>query len=190
MRNVIILGRPRCGKSTLANMIADKYDYQILRVDAIRDTFKVIYPELSIAPNIAMKNKKFQLFLKEYLRKYVGSKSSDKYGVVLEGCETSVKDCNELFNDGNNIIYYLGAIDTTSEELAKKIKENDTEKDWTYTYSLEKLVEYSKEIIENSRVMKEECKKYNIKFIDTCNNRKEILEKILNEIENEIFVTN
>lgn len=39
MKNIIIFGEPRCGKSTLANMIADKFHYQVIRVDALRDTF-------------------------------------------------------------------------------------------------------------------------------------------------------
>ena len=46
MKNVIIFGEPRSGKSTLANMIVDKFNYQVIHVDAIRDTFKTIYPEL------------------------------------------------------------------------------------------------------------------------------------------------
>ena len=44
MKNVIIFGEPRSGKSTLANMIVDKFNYQVMLVYAIRDTFKTIYP--------------------------------------------------------------------------------------------------------------------------------------------------
>jgi len=48
MKNIIIIGRSRVGKSTLANMIADKYNYQIIRTDIIRNTFKEVFPELNI----------------------------------------------------------------------------------------------------------------------------------------------
>ena len=71
MKNVIIFGEPRSGKSTLANMIVDKFNYQVIHVDAIRDTFKTIYPELNIAPDIAINNKKFQLFIQEYLNRNI-----------------------------------------------------------------------------------------------------------------------
>ena len=46
LKNIIIFGEPRSGKSTLANMIVDRFNYQVIHVDSIRDTFKKIYPEL------------------------------------------------------------------------------------------------------------------------------------------------
>ena len=59
MKNIIIFGEPRSGKSTLANMIIDKFNYQVIHVDAVRDTFKEIYPELNIAPDIAITSSSF-----------------------------------------------------------------------------------------------------------------------------------
>lgn len=53
MKNIIIIGRPRAGKSTLANMIADKFNYQIIRTDAVRNTFKTVFPELNIRSHTA-----------------------------------------------------------------------------------------------------------------------------------------
>ncbi len=53
MKNIIILGRPRAGKSTLANMIVDKYNYQIIRTDTIRSCLKDVFPELNIGPYTA-----------------------------------------------------------------------------------------------------------------------------------------
>ena len=113
MKNIIIFGEPRSGKSTLANMIVDRFNYQVIHVDSIRDTFKKIYPELGIAPNMAIENEKFQLFLQEYLYRNTIKEERNKYGYVMEGCETSVDDCNRLYNDGNNIIYFLAQVDRT-----------------------------------------------------------------------------
>ena len=44
-KNIIIIGRSRCGKSTLATKIAKVLPYQIIRVDSLRDTFFKIFPE-------------------------------------------------------------------------------------------------------------------------------------------------
>lgn len=58
MKDIIIIGRPRAGKSTLADKLVNTYGYQIIRLDALRNTFRDIFPELSIAPHTAiiMKN--------------------------------------------------------------------------------------------------------------------------------------
>lgn len=188
MKNIIILGEPRSGKSTLANMIIDKFNYQVIHVDAVRDTFKEIYPELNIAPDIAINNKKFQLFIQEYLNRNTKQEERNKYGYVVEGCETSVDDCNRLFNTDENIIYYLAPDDITPEEFFNNIRANDTEKDWTFKLSDEELMQKVKNMITKGKKIKEECKKYNIKFVDTSHNRKEKLNTILKNIESEIKI--
>ena len=188
MKNIIIFGEPISGKSTLANMIIDKFNYQVIHVDAVRDTFKEIYPELNIAPDIAINNKKFQLFIQEYLNRNTKQEERNKYGYVVEGCETSVDDCNRLFNTDENIIYYLAPDDITPEEFFNNIRANDTEKDWTFKLSDEELMQKVKNMITKGKKIKEECKKYNIKFVDTSHNRKEKLNTILKNIESEIKI--
>ena len=182
MKNIIIFGEPRSGKSTLANMIVDRFNYQVIHVDSIRDTFKKIYPELEIAPDKAVKNKKFQLFLQEYLYRNTIKEERNKYGYVMEGCETSVCDCNELYNNDNNIIYFLAQVNITPEQLFNNIRNNDTKQDWTFKRSDDELMKICKKLISNGLRIKNECEKYNIKFVDTSHNREEILNDILNDI--------
>lgn len=182
MKNIIILGEPRCGKSTLANMIVDKFNYQVIRIDALRDTFQTIYPELDIAPNIATKNEKFQLFIKEYLRRNINEEERNKYGYVIEGCETSVYDCNRLFNTPNNLIYYLVPFDISPLDFFNNIRKYDTTRDWSYKLSDEELLKYTTNMILKAKKIKEECKKYNIPCFDTSHNRNEILQSILDDI--------
>lgn len=186
MKNIIIFGEPRSGKSTLANMIVDKFNYQVIHVDAIRDTFKEIYPELNIAPNIAIHNKKFQLFIQEYLNRNTKKEERNKYGYVVEGCETSVEDCDKLFNTDENIIYYLAPVDITPEEFFNNIRTNDTEYDWTFKLSDEELMQNVKSMITKGRQIKEKCEKYNINFVDSSHNRKEKLNNILRNIDDQI----
>lgn len=184
-KNILIFGTPRSGKSTLANMIFEKLKYQIIRSDSERHALKEVFPDLNINAKTASKSKEFQLYLKSLLKQseYI---NKDRFGIVLEGANTSVIDCNELFNNGNNLIYYLGTIDSTPEKLALAIKENDTDKDWTYEYSFEKLLEIAKEHIEHSKRNKELCEKYGFRFVDTSKNRNQVLEQIVKEIEQEM----
>lgn len=185
MKNIIIIGRPRAGKSTLANMIADKYNYQIIRTDTIRNSFRDVFPELNIKPHTAIDSKEFQLFCKIYLEKNM-RQSRNKYNYVMEGCEMYVKDCKQLYDNGNNLIYCLAQVEISPEEMAKNMKDNDTDKDWTYEMSDEERLRYCERSIEKARVIKEECKTYRLKFYDTAKNREKVLEEIMKDIENNI----
>lgn len=185
MKNIIIIGWPRTGKSTLANMISDKYNYQIIRTDTVRKAFKIVFPELNIKPYTAIYSKEFQMFIKELLNSNI-KHAKGKYGFVVEGCETSVKDCKELYDNKNNLIYVLGQIEITPEDMAKNIKKYDTKYDWTFGINYEELVEYCTNSIEKSKSIKQECNKYGLKFFDTSYDRQEVLNEIMEDIEKNI----
>lgn len=51
MKNIIIIGTPRCGKTTLANMIYDKLKCQIIHGDCERVSLDLAFPELNIKTN-------------------------------------------------------------------------------------------------------------------------------------------
>lgn len=184
-RNIFIFGEPRSGKSTLASMITNKFGYHIIRSDCERNTLKKIFPDLNINSKTALSSREFQLYLSHLIFEYQRD-GRNKYGIVLEGTDTSVCDCNELFNNGDNIIYYLGPIDITPEELALSIKENDTDLDWTYNKSKEELIEYSKNYIKRAKEYKKQCEIYHINFVDTSKNRDRVLQQILQDIEKQI----
>ena len=185
-RNIFIFGEPRCGKSTLTDMISEKFGYHIIRSDCERDSFNEIFPELKINPETTVTNQRFQLYLKSLIANYQ-MEGREKYGIVLEGSNTSVADCHKLFNDGNNIIYYLGPLDITPEEFAETIQQHDTELDWTYNFSRDELITYAKRFIERAQQYKKQCDFYGIKFVDTSKNREQVLSRILSEIEQELL---
>lgn len=186
MKNIIIIGRPRSGKSTLANKIADKFHYQIIRTDCIRDTFNSIFPELSIGPFTAIENEHFQLYLKKYLELSL-EESRYQYGFVMEGCETSVKTCKKLYDNENTLIYVLGQIQETPENMANNMKKYDTIYDWSY-HMQEDLIQYCIKQRQKAIHLQEECKKLGLNFFDTSVNREFVLEEILKDIESKIFL--
>lgn len=186
MKNIIIIGRPRAGKSTLANMIADKFHYQIIRTDALRNTFKTVFPELNIRPHTAINSREFQMFCKEFLEINI-RQSRNRYGYVMEGCEISVKDCKELYGNNDNLIYVLGQINITPEEMTNNIRNNDTELDWSTKMNDEEILEYCKNSIRKAKMIEKECKEIGLTFYDTSIDRKKVLEDILNDIEKNIY---
>lgn len=166
-------------------MISDKLGYHIIRSDCERSALKNIFPSLGINSKTAITNKEFQLYLKNLIKQYQRD-GRNKYGIILEGTDTSVSDCNELFHNETNIIYYLGPIETSPEELAEAIKLNDTNLDWSRDCSFEELIELSRGYIKRAKAYKKQCELYGIKFVDTAKNREQVLKQVLQEIENEI----
>ena len=51
MRNIIIGGTVRAGKSTLANMLRKKFNYSLMESDSIVNAFQKTFPELGIVHN-------------------------------------------------------------------------------------------------------------------------------------------
>lgn len=183
MKNILILGQPRSGKSTLANMIAQKFNYQIIHIDNLRDALNSTFPELNINPFNAIESSKFQSFLKSFYDENCNNERNI-YNYVLEGCDVSVYDCNRLYNTGENIIYFLAPVNISYEDFFNNIRKYDEKKDWTYSLSDEELLKYVKEIISDGKKIREECQKYKLKFVDTSQNRDEKFNEIIHEIEN------
>lgn len=51
MKNIVIAGVPRAGKTTLATLLAKELEnYHILSLDCIRNAFDDIFPQLDINP--------------------------------------------------------------------------------------------------------------------------------------------
>lgn len=166
-------------------MIAEKFNYQIISSDCERNSLREIFKELNINFKTALTNERFQLYLKEIVFQYWRYGRAE-IGLILEGTDTSVEDCNKFFNDGNNIIYYLGPINISPIELAKKIKENDTEFDWTKNLPMNELLELCEKYIKRAKEYQKQCKLYVIKFVDTSQDREQVLKQVLDEIEKQI----
>lgn len=185
MKDIIIIGRPRAGKSTLADKLVNTYGYQIIRLDELRNTFRDIFPELSIAPHTAINNEKWYKFFMEYyenLKKF----SRYKYKFIIEGCEMHISKCAELFGkDDDKLIYVLSQIDIKPNDMANNILKYDTKDDWTKIYKYDELLEYCKNSIEKAKKIKRDCEQYGLRFYDTSKNREKVLQEIVEEIKNE-----
>ena len=68
MKNIIIGGTVRAGKSTLANLIRRELGYSLCESDTIVNAFDVVFPELGIRhKNIDLAREKYRPFLFEVL---------------------------------------------------------------------------------------------------------------------------
>lgn len=163
--NVLILGQPRSGKTTIAKKIAKK-GYNIIALDEMRQAFVDSMPELDLYHSGTeielnpVNAEKYYLFIKSYLKNF-----NQKYpdvNVVIEGMEISLKAASRLFTDGNQcVIICLGVITDNPKDfnnLIRKYSIND-EQDWTRNLNddelmavVDRIIHYSKQ---NQKIAKE-----------------------------------
>lgn len=175
MKSIIIIGEPRCGKTTLANELYDKLNCQIIHGDCERVSLSLAFPELNIK-----ENPKFVKYLEILLRK---QQRDSKYSVILESTDIQPRDIAETFNLDNNIVICLGVTSIDYKQFCDYIIKNDTENDWTKKCSKDEILNYCKEYISNSKINEAECIKYNIKFFDMSFNRNEKISEIIDYIK-------
>lgn len=188
MKNIIVIGPPRAGKSSLTNLLADKYNYQIIRGDTLRKAFEVTFPELDISAITAINHNSFKKYICKFLDlnlKY----PRNIHAYIIESCDITIEDYQRYFENENTILCVLGLANITSKELLQNIRYYDSDADWSNRYSDTYMLEKCNNYIEYSKKLKQLCKKYQYHYFETSyHNRKEIFNEILKAIEKEISV--
>ena len=81
-----------------------------------------------------------------------------------------------------HIDWLLICINISIDEKFKQIRQFDSIYDWTSQRDDSILKEHIKDYIEISKYLQEECKKYNLTFIDVSKDRENKLRDIANKI--------
>ena len=185
MKNIIIIGSSRVGKSTLASILCAKYNFNYMSGDSIRNALINIYPELGYTVENTIENKDFCKFINFIINENnIHLKRNIYY--VIDSADILIKNAKEIFK--NSLIIGIGCKEISAEELKNKMLEHDINLDWTYGYSEEDLLSISKETINNSIKLYNECISNNICYFDTSLDRYETYNDIYKYIESNIEV--
>lgn len=187
MKNILILGPGRAGKSTLSRMLKEKLPkYNLIHTDAIRNAIQFNLPSEYVKDFLNYKeNKFFQKVLLTFLSEQ-SEQDKNSYGVILEGAQILPETLYHYDNIENTIVVYIGYGDLSKEELFKLVRNNDTEKDWSFYKTDNELEEYINEFYAKHLYLKQECEKYGFDYIDTSCNRTEILNRLVENILKQI----
>ncbi len=178
MKNIIILGAARAGKSTLAQMIYRKYNYSIISIDSFVSALRDSFPSLGIThSNTENKFKLLPPFVFSYMKKITTEYPEENF--VLEGWHVYPKEISKLFRDTDVKIICLGYTKISCEEAFKLIRENEKENSYTRRLTDEKVKKLISDHIEYSKVLKKQCEENNIKFYDTSFERDDVLEEAM-----------
>ena len=123
----------------------------------------------------------FQRTLLEFYNLLI-KKDTKEYGYILESGQLHPKIVKEIIDFDNTIVLCLGLGDLKQEDMVNQCITYDTEESWTYGLSKEYLLKHAQDWYYCNEMLKEECPKYGIRYIDTSKDRKETLNKILENI--------
>lgn len=203
MKNIIIAGPSRAGKTTLARKINEELNYFVISLDKLVATFNGAYPQLNIRLN--WNRKKTTDNLAPFLGHFLGTFSSGHGTInelnlrghavkgnrfVLEGGYFNFEnilpilkmyDIEELKD--NFILIGLVQNKKTADEFVSDFKKYDTEDDWTYSLDDDDLREIGEDAIPFSRSMTDHLIKYGFTIYDTSKNREQVFDKILEDIK-------
>lgn len=183
MKNIIILGVARSGKTTLARMIKHKYpNYNIIDGDCIRTAFEKALPEVNI--NHINGNGMIQKFPEfcSNLFEYQIKEHKNHFNYIFESCDISPIQLKEYFNMENKTIIFLGYPNLTIEETIANYKKYADEFDYMIKKTDEEIRNRAIIWTKKSKELREECLKNQIKFIDVSYDRKNTFEKLIEEL--------
>ena len=186
MKNIIVGGTVRAGKSTLANLIRKKLNYSLCESDTIVNAFHKVFPELGIVhnkPEMAREN--YKEFLFEILDGFCKSLKYHGNVTIFPGSQFLPRHINEYSKKDRYIVIFLGVNDVTAPMLLNKLRETEQEHDWTHKHDNESLLKLCSKIIDESKEFEEECKKYGFYYFNTFYDREETLKNIVRLIEKE-----
>lgn len=182
-KNIIVLGAARAGKSTLAQMIHDKYNYNIISIDSFVSALSYAFPNLGIThSNTKNKFKLLPPFVYSYMKKITNEYPSQNF--VLEGWHVYPNEISRIFSDMDVKIICLGYTKIGCDEVFNIIRKNEKDNSYTKQMTDLKLKELILNHIEYSKILKEQCNKNNIEFYDTSFNRDDILKKAMEYLMN------
>jgi hypothetical protein len=207
MKNIIIAGPGRAGKTTLARKINEELNCFVISVDKLIATFQGAYPQLNI--KLAWNRRKTTDNLAPFLGHFLGAFSSSHgvaYELILQA--HAVKGNRFVLEGGHfnfdkivpilkkygieelkDNFFLIGLVQNkkTADEFVNDFKKFDTEDDWTYGFDDDELREYaSQDAIPSSRSMTDHLVKYGFTIYDTSTEREKVFDKIIEDIKSKL----
>ena len=200
MKNIIIAGVGRNGKTTLARKINEELNYFVFNLDKIVAIFHGAYPHMDIrfGGNI---NENLVPFLGHFLGAF-----SSNHGVTHElNLQAHAVKGNRFVMEGvhfnfdkilpilktygieklkdNFILIGLVYNNKTVDELFNDLRKYDTKDDWTYSLNDDELRAECEYGVSLSHSMTEHLLKYGFTIYDTSKEREQVFAQIIEDIK-------
>ena len=187
MKTILILGICRTGKTTFSRMIQKEFrNYQIIEVDTIISALQrtVVNVPIGFIHDNLQENK-LPEFLNLLIQKNI-NKNGKELGYIANADSILPEDLHKYFDLKNMIVYYFVTEKLSPEQILENCRKFDSDEEWTTRRTDEELLKHFKFYKKIEKTIINDCKKYNIKCIDTSENRDIVLNKLLVDLKNEL----
>lgn len=176
MKNLLILGSARSGKSTFARMVHQKTGHNIVAIDALVTAFQTNFPEIGIKHQ-GICNKLISPFVASYVHGLLETNPDCRF--VVEGWHMHPDSAVKLINMDLFDIVVLGYPKLTPEEAFAFVRRTEKPTDYTINMSDAHLLDLLSRHIAHSKQFQNDCSELGLNFVDTSYNRQEVLENLL-----------
>ncbi len=205
MKNIIIAGPSRAGKTALARKLNEELNVFVISIDKLVAVFQGAYPQLNVKLNWNRKQTTDNIapFLGHFLGAFSSSQgvvhevslrahavASNRF--VLEGGYLNFERIVPILkmygiDDLKDHFVLIGLVQNkkTADEFFTDFRRFDTQDDWTYHLDDQNLREVSQEAISFSRSMTDHLVKYGFTIYDTSRAREQVFDQIAADIKAE-----
>ncbi len=180
MKNILICGSPRVGKTTLAKRISKELGYVYISLDNIFESIEELpswpYPKYHDASTISHE-------LLNFVINFINNLDKDKY-YVIEGAYLDIENIHNKID--NTIIIGLTYNELSSKELFNRIKKYD-KNEWINKFDDETILDKCDCFIKRNNYYNECFNKLNIINYDLSNEYYSIMDKIIDELKKEFI---
>ena len=207
MKNIIIAGPGRAGKTTLARKINEELDYFVINLDKLMTVFGRAYPQLDI--RIAWDYEKTTANIAPFLGHYLGMLSSN-YGwaddlnlrahavkgnkFVIEGGHFDFEEISSILKiygieelKDNFILIGLVQNKKTADEFFDDLRKYDTEDEWTHGLDDELRELIIRDFIPSNQFLTDHLMKYDFTIYDTSIEREQVFDSIIEDIKSKLL---
>lgn len=184
MKNIIIAGVSRAGKSTLAKSIAKKYNYTYIPFDSIISTLEELYPCTGIKH--MDENKGISPSIAKLLNTFINHLSYEDINYVIDIYQLFPEDMSKVTDSDNHLVVYLGYAELNPAQKLQYIRTHARDKDWTKSTSDDEMLSILEKFISDDKIMKQECSAVNYPYFDTGYDFNQTIANAKHYIENNI----
>lgn len=115
------------------------------------------------------------------------SKNGKELGFIINADSILPSDLIKYFDLSNTIVYYFVSQKLSPQEILYRCRNFDTKEEWTTRITNEQLLKHFTFYKGIEKTIIEDCNKYNFKCIDTSENRKQIFNNLIEELQKELI---
>lgn len=185
MKNAIIGGVSRSGKTILACRLSRELGLSHIPLDALVSSFGLVFPELNIhhtkVPYLETCSN-----LRPFIYQFIKDLEEEPLSFVIDGFHLLPEDVLNECPPERFEILFIGYPSIDRQAKFENLRKFATPGDWTRDISDDDLMALVDEFIERGRFFKSECCRLGLRFLDVSQGFESVIYACVNELSNNL----